>query len=194
MIAYIAGELLEEDAESVIVNANGVGYQLFCSRNTLDDFFGQKNVKAWVYTHVREDALSLYGFSGKMEKQIFESLMSVNGVGPKLAIKILSGAPIQKIAELIESADVKGLTQIPKVGKKTAEQIVLTLKGKIQVAAEDGGKAKAAGAGGVRVQIQSALVHLGFRSADVERALERLPNDIGFEDGVREGLALLSGT
>ena len=190
MIAYITGELIEESGDSLIINVNGVGYQLTCSQNTIDDFFAQKNVRAWVYTHVREDALMLFGFSTKLEKQLFESLISVNGVGPKMASKILSGAPLARITECIERADIKGLTQIPKVGKKTAEQIVLTLKGKLQLTNEHNPSVQTPST--ELKKVQSALLNLGFKSAEVEKAIARLPQDIGFEEGVREGLAMLS--
>ena len=191
MIGYINGELIEESGDSLIVNVSGIGYQLTCSQNTIDDFFAQKNVRAWVYTHVREDAIVLFGFSTKVEKQLFESLISVNGVGPKLAIKILSGAPLAKITECIERADIHGLTQIPKIGKKTAEQIVLTLKGKLQLTNEQTASPQTQSS--ELKKVQSALLNLGFKALDVEKALARLPQGIGFAEGVREGLALLSG-
>lgn len=193
MISYLKGHIVDEAIETVTIDVNGVGYQLFCSQNTLDHFFGAQEVTVWVHTHVREDAFLLYGFATKMEKQIFESLIKVNGVGPKMALKILSGAAIGTVAEMIESADVKSLMKLPKVGKKTAEQIILTLKGKLQIELSDNEKSAKSSKSPVMSQVHSALVNLGFRSSDVEEVVETLPKDISFEAGVREGLALLSG-
>lgn len=202
MISYLSGKIVDETTESITLDVQGVGYLLACSSNTLDDFLMQSqtqtatqgNVKAWVFTHVREDILALYGFSTKMEKQIFESLLKVNGIGPKMALSMLSGSTIEMVAEMIENEDVKGLMKLPKVGKKKAEQIILTLKGKLKLA-DTGSSMGIQKKTPMKEQqkVISALVNLGFRSADVEEAVATLSADINFEDGVREGLALLSG-
>ena len=95
-----------------------MGYELTCSSNTLNEITGESSIKLWVYTHVREDAFHLFGFSTKVEKQLFLSLIKVNGIGPKLAIKVLSGARTESIVSMIDQGDVKGLTGLPKIGKE----------------------------------------------------------------------------
>jgi Holliday junction DNA helicase RuvA len=159
-------------------------------------------VRFWVHTAVREDAITLYGFSTPVEKQMFLSLLKVNGVGPKMAIKILSAAPTPILSQMIEAGDVKSLSSLPKVGKKTAEQLVLSLKGKLVIAADAGSNlnskkktatALAAKFSGVRADVLSALVNLGFRLQDAERVVGDLPADIDVQAGVRSGLQALSG-
>jgi holliday junction DNA helicase RuvA len=186
MIAYIEGSLLSVVDAGIIVNVSGVGYELLCSQSTLDDVVGKSQVKLFVYTNVKEDAIQLFGFSSMNEKAMFLSLIKVNGIGPKMATQILSGATIAKICEWVEEGDVKALTALPKVGKKTAEQIILTLKGKLVVAEEWKPKSAA------KTEIQSALVNLGFKLGDVEKIIEKLDDNINVEDGVRTSLQHLT--
>ncbi|MCB0348876.1 MAG: Holliday junction branch migration protein RuvA [Bdellovibrionales bacterium] len=186
MIAYIEGKLFSTSESSIIVLVNGVGYELLCSQSTIDDLLGKEQVKLFVFTNVKEDAIQLFGFSTMTEKSLFLSLIKVNGVGPKMATQILSGATIQKICEWVESNDVKALTQLPKVGKKTAEQIILTLKGKLVLSEE--WKPKSA----TKTEIQSALVNLGFKLAEIDKVIETLDDSISVEDGVRTSLQHLT--
>lgn len=186
MIAYIEGKIVSIAEASLIVNVNGVGYELLCSQSTLDDMFGKDAVKLFVFTNVKEDAIQLFGFSTMNEKNLFLSLIKVNGVGPKMATQILSGATIPKICKWVEDGDVKALTGLPKVGKKTAEQIILTLKGKL-VMAEDRAPKSAA-----KTEIQSALINLGFRLGDVEKIVEKLDDNLSVEEGVRTSLQQLT--
>ncbi len=220
MIGKIRGVVEERDAETCLVDVAGVGYELTCSVPTLDDAaVGQKAV-FFVYTHVREDQIALFGFSSKLEKELFLSLLSVNGVGPKMAIKILSSTSMGELARAIESGDVKALSQLPKVGKKTAEQLVITLKGKVAAYAERGFMAHAANADSARVsatgampltgqasilhEISSALLNLGFRAPEIERVMSALDareagretaldSSLTLEDGVRFALQTLGG-
>jgi Holliday junction DNA helicase RuvA len=186
VIAYIEGKLLSTAEGSMIVNVNGVGYELLCSQSTMDDMLGKNAVKLFVFTNVKEDAIQLFGFSTMNEKNLFLSLIKVNGVGPKMATQILSGATIAKICEWVEESDIKALTGLPKVGKKTAEQIILTLKGKLVIT--DDYKPKSA----VKTEIQSALVNLGFRLGDVEKIIDKLEDGISVEEGVRTSLQHLT--
>lgn len=189
MIGFLRGQLMQVATDTILLDVQGVGYELVCSQNTLVDIQRQKDVSVWVYTHVREDALLLFGFSTKTEKQLFLSLIKVNNVGPRSAITILSGTTLGRLVEMIESSDVKGLSHLPKVGKKTAEQIILTLKGKLILADEEHANSKISDQ---RKHIVSALVNLGFRMNDVEQVVKGLPSDISVEDGVRRGLGLLA--
>lgn len=188
MIAFLTGQIIDQDENLITLLCRGVGYEVCCSDNTLAQIATQKVVQLSIYTHVREDALQLYGFASKLEKQLFMSLLKVNGIGPKLAIQILSGASLEQIIQAIENKDIKMLTSLPRVGKKTAEQMVLTLKGVLVSADEQ----KFTPLANVHKEIYSALVHLGFRSQDVEQVLAKLPEGVEFEQGVRESLRQLS--
>lgn len=193
---------LEAGTEILELDVNGVVYELSCSASTLESLSVGETAVVEVYTHLREDQLSLFGFSTKLEKHLFLSLLSVNGVGPKMATKILSGAPIDHIARSIESGDVKALSQLPKVGKKTAEQLIVSLKGKMSEfldphrqnqGAEPLPLRSAPPASGMRSEVASALQNLGFRTAEIDRVVAAMPEDISVEAGVRFALAQFGG-
>ena len=190
MIGYLEGEIREIDEDNIILLVGGVGYLLTCSQNTIDDLCGQSKVALFVHTNVREDAITLFGFSTHAEKKLFLSLIKVNGIGPKVAVQVLSAARLEDLIMWIQDGNAGALTKLPKVGKKKAEQILLTLKGKISQPAAGvlGGTSM-----GPKTQIQSALTNLGFSTAAVEQVINNMPSDISFQDGVREGLATLSG-
>ncbi len=200
MIAFLQGQIIERNEDGCILNVNGVGYELNCSQTTLDDTLSSDAGRFFVHTSVREDAITLFGFSTDVEKRLFLSLLKVNGVGPKMAIKILSGATMNDLQRMIETGDVKALSSLPKVGKKTAEQLILTLKGKLVLTPEEPKATKAKTAlplqpkfTGVRADILSALVNLGFRLPDAERVVGDLPDDVEMQAGLRTGLQALSG-
>ncbi|HMC74109.1 MAG TPA: Holliday junction branch migration protein RuvA, partial [Terriglobales bacterium] len=132
MIAHIRGRLLSKHPNQAIVEAAGVGYDVTISVPTFSDLPAPGGeVALHIHTHVREDALALYGFLRQSEKQIFEKLISVSGIGPKLAITILSGMPADEMAGAIRGNDVAKLTRIPGIGRKTAERMVLELRDKL---------------------------------------------------------------
>jgi Holliday junction DNA helicase RuvA len=193
MIGYLKGQIIEVTPEVAVLEVAGVGYELTCSANTLaflQDQMGQVSA-IWVHTHVREDALQLFGFIDKQEKQLFLSLLKVNGVGPKSAINILSGTTYQELFSMIESEDVRGLSRLPKVGKKTAEQMILTLKGKL-VVAEPVASAKAKPARSTHKELASALINLGFRAQDVDRVVTQIPAETDLDSGLRTALSALT--
>ncbi|RYZ63285.1 MAG: Holliday junction branch migration protein RuvA, partial [Proteobacteria bacterium] len=194
MIAFIHGQIIERNEDGLVVNVNGVGYDLSCSQNTLDDSLSSDEGRFFVHTSVREDAITLFGFSTTTEKAMFLSLLKVNGVGPKMAIKILSGASMNELSRMIEMGDVKALSNLPKVGKKTAEQLILTLKGKLVLSQEEPKAPKskiqltlAPKFEGTRADVLSALVNLGFRPQDAERVVGDLPEDVEVQSGIRTG-------
>ena len=192
MIGFLEGVVFDVSNESFILNVNGVGYDISASTQTLTDvhvLLGQK-LKVWIYSHVREDAFQLFGFLQKPEKDFFIQLLKVNGVGPKSALSVLSGAPLANIQQWIEDSDAKALSSLPKVGKKTAEQIILTLKGKLVLIES---KAKAPKVSETHRQISSALVNLGFKSQTVDQFVASLAPIVTIEEGVREGLKRLAG-
>ena len=190
MIGYLRGQVAAVESETAFIDVGGIGYEVLASGNTLSDLqslIGQ-NIVIYTYTHVREDLLQLFGFLQKEEKSMFLSLLKVNGIGPKMALTILSGARLEQIVEMIESGNAKGLSALPKVGKKTAEQMILTLKGKLVFAEETGVKLS-----GSQKEIASALQNLGFKPQLVEEFVTTLDKTTSMEEGVRQGLQLLSG-
>lgn len=193
MIGFLQGIVFDVTTDHLILNVNGVGYEIMSTTQTLSDaqvLMGQ-NLPLWIYSHVREDAFTLFGFLTKPEKDFFMQLLKVNGIGPKMALTAMSGAPISQIQSWIESGDAKSLSSLPKIGKKTAEQIVLTLQGKL-VIIETKNKGAVAKPETHR-QIASALVNLGFKSNLVDQYIESVPVGMTLEDGVRQGLQKLSG-
>lgn len=192
MIGFLDGTVFDVSSETFILNVNGVGYDISASAQTLSDvqvLLGQQ-MKVWIYSHVREDAFQLFGFLTRPEKEFFIQLLKVNGVGPKSALSVMSGARLAQIQDWIEASDAKALSSLPKVGKKTAEQIILTLQGKL-VRVET--KAKGPKLTETHRQISSALTNLGFKNQNVDQFVSTLAQTITIEDGVREGLKKLSG-
>lgn len=192
MIGFLDGTVFDVSSDSFILNVNGVGYDISTSAQTLNDvqvLLGQK-MKVWIYSHVREDAFQLFGFLTRPEKDFFIQLLKVNGVGPKSALSVLSGARLSQIQDWIEASDAKALSSLPKVGKKTAEQIILTLQGKL---VRVDVKTKGPKLTETHRQISSALTNLGFKNLNVDQFVSTLAHTITIEDGVREGLKKLSG-
>lgn len=186
MISFLRGEVIELNNEKITLDVGGVGYEIFCSLNTIKEISLASGISLFIQTHVREDAIVLFGFSTSVEKELFLSLIKVNGVGPKVAIKILSGATVNEFFDMIENEDVARLSKIPKVGKKTAEQLVLALRGKLVMSSQ-----KSEVAAGVKHQIISALMNLGFKEIEVQKVVKELPDTVPFEEGLRTGLLSL---
>ncbi|NJM10106.1 MAG: Holliday junction branch migration protein RuvA [Bdellovibrionaceae bacterium] len=188
MIGYLQGRPLRFAQDHMILLVQGVGYEVHCSSQSLQDLEGKTFVEVWVHTHVREDALTLFGFSTEIERSLFQSLTKVNGVGPKSALNILSGAPTNQILQWIEDSNTGALSKLPKIGKKTAEQIVLTLQGKlVRTGVSESSQRFVA-----RPQIISALVNLGFRLGDVEKVVDQMPAETDLEGGLRRALSALT--
>jgi len=195
MIAHLRGRLLAKHPNQAIVEAGGVGYDVTISVPTFSDLpqLGSE-VALHIHTHVREDALALYGFLRPSEKQIFEKLISVSGIGPKLAITILSGMPADEMALAIRGNDVPKLTRIPGIGKKTAERMVLELRDKLPKEAL-GEVTVLSATSPVAEDVLSALVNLGYQRPVAERALATASKNgkgVSFDVMFREALAVLS--
>jgi Holliday junction DNA helicase RuvA len=168
MIAHLRGKLAQKDPARVIVDVHGVGYEVFVPLTTfsaLPDMGAEVSID--VHTHVREDIIALYGFSTRRERTIFEKLMTISGIGPKLAITILSGGSVEDLVTAIKRGDLPRLTAIPGVGKKTAERIVLELKDKLQEFAAAPAKSP------VESDVVSALENLGYNRALADSAVAR---------------------
>lgn len=194
MIGFLEGTVFDVGSDTFLLSVNGVGYEIQASSQTLADvqMMPGQSLKVWIYSHVREDAFQLFGFLTKPEKDFFTQLLKVNGVGPKSALSVMSGAPASQIQDWIEASDAKALSALPKVGKKTAEQIILTLQGKL-VRIEPAGKTRGPKMTETHRQISSALVNLGFKSQSVDQFVATLSQVVTIEEGVREGLKKLSG-
>lgn len=196
MIGYLNGVIFDVGTEHIILNVGHVGYEISATQQTLNDaqmLIGQE-ISFWIYTHVREDALNLFGFLTKPEKEFYMQLLKVNGIGPKSALNVLSGANYQQIQKWIEEGDAKSLSSLPKIGKKTAEQIVLTLQGKLVIIDQKpGAKTNKNIRSENHRQIVSALVNLGFKSVLVDEFISTVDAKATIEDGVRLGLQKLSG-
>ena len=188
MIGLLQGNPVITEGDEVLLMVQGVGYELHCSQNTRDEFEGRDFVEAFVHTHVREDALMLFGFSTPGEKQIFLSLLKVNGIGPKSAINILSACRLPELIKFIDDGDAKALSQLPKVGKKTAEQMILTLQGKLVRVDRPNTTTKS----GSRSQIVTALINLGFRLQEVEKVVDQLEPTVDVQEGLRRSLSALT--
>lgn len=180
MIGYIEGTLRHLEATRALVMAGGVGYDVHISLQTFYRLEGRKDASLEIYTHVREDALSLYGFATTEEKIAFERLISISGIGPTLAQKILSGIDAPDLADAIARSDARKLSTIPGVGKKTAERICLELRDKL-VLPSSPAAAIVTTRGSVDDDVESALVNLGYRPKDAEAAIEKARREIGAE-------------
>ncbi len=169
MIAHLRGRLIAKHPNQAIVEAGGVGYDVVISVPTFSDLpAAGAEVALHIHTHVREDAIALFGFLRPEEKQLFEKLISVSGIGPKLAITILSGMPANEMVSAIRGNDIARLTRIPGIGKKTAERMTLELRDKLE---QFGAAPAAAPASPVEEDVISALVNLGYQRGMAERAL-----------------------
>jgi holliday junction DNA helicase RuvA len=194
MIAHLRGTLLSKRPNQAIVDAHGVGYDVAISVATFSEMpAAGAEVALHIHTHVREDALSLYGFLRLSEKQLFEKLLTVSGIGPKLAITILSGMPADEMVGAIRGGDLARLTRIPGIGKKTAERMVLELRDKLP-ATTGTAETSAAMATPVEEDVVSALVNLGYQRAAAEKALQTVRGKSAqtFELLFREALGSLS--
>jgi holliday junction DNA helicase RuvA len=175
MIAHLRGRLLAKHPNQAIVEAGGVGYDVVISIPTYSDLAEAGNeVALHIHTHVREDQLALYGFLHPSEKQLFEKLLTVSGIGPKLAITILSGMPADAMTAAIRGNDIARLTKIPGIGKKTAERMVLELRDKLAPAIT-GENAPISAFSELEEDVLSAMVNLGYARNAAEKALASAP-------------------
>jgi Holliday junction DNA helicase RuvA len=193
MIAFLRGRVLEKHPNRIVIDVNGVGYELYVPLSTYYDVGdGGTEIGLRVHTHVREDALQLYGFLTALEQQLFERLIAISGIGPKLAVAVLSGIDSTDLVSSIQRADVARLTRIPGIGKKTAERIVLELKDRLaDVAPPAASDASARVVDHVRDDLVSALENLGYHRPLAEKAVDAVRARDGgapFEDALKGAL------
>ena len=174
MIAFLRGTIIGKQPQRLIVDVNGVGYEVLVPLST---FYGLGDTGAEIalriYTHVREDALALFGFATRLEQELFERLIGISGIGPKVALAVLSGIEPADLIRAIERSDLARLTAIPGVGKKTSERIVLELKDRLPrlppAIADEGAPVEPSA---LRDDVLSALVNLGYHRPLAEKAVD----------------------
>jgi len=196
MIGLLRGQLADKRPNQVLVDVGGVGYLVAVPLSTYA-VLGELHteVTLLIHTHVREDALALYGFLSSREKHFFEMLLSASGVGPTLALKILSGMSVEELVPAIRGGDVARLTRIPGVGRKTAERIVVELKDKLEAVVIAGEKPTVTSPAGAEADVASALVNLGYEQRAAESAVaeaKRAGGAVDFEKLLRAALQALS--
>ena len=197
MIARLEGVLAEKSPEAVVLDVHGVGYDVRVPLSTFFELPDEgKTVRLRIHTHVREDALQLFGFGTETERALFRLLIATSGVGPKLALSILSGLPVSKLVAALRAGDLAALTGIPGVGKKTAERMVLDLREKalgLDVAA----RPEPPRAPDAAAAAESALTNLGYPRAQAERAVRRAlevaPEGASLETLIKEALRAAAG-
>jgi holliday junction DNA helicase RuvA len=196
MIGQLRGRLAEKRPNQVLVDVGGVGYVVLVPLSTFAAL-GELHteVTLLIHTHVREDALSLYGFVSSREKHLFELLISASGVGPSLALKILSGMSVDELVPAIRGNDLARLTKIPGVGRKTGERMVVELKDKLEAVVIEAERPTASSPAGVEADVVSALVNLGYDARVAEKTVQEAREETGaanFEKLLRAALQALS--
>ncbi len=194
MIGRLTGRLATKAPDQILLDVAGVGYLVHIPLSTFYELPEvEKPASLWIHTHVREDSLSLFGFLTERERSLFLLLLGVAGIGPKVALTVLSGIPPSELVAALRRQDVRRLVAVPGVGKKTAERMVLELSEKVVAFAEETPPAAAAVAA---EDVVSALVNLGYRRAEAERAVDGIaraaaPEDFG--DYLKQALKKLTG-
>jgi holliday junction DNA helicase RuvA len=191
MIGYLKGTVISSKPTRITLDVNGVGYLVNISINTFEKISDLPEVSLFIYTSVKEDSITLFGFFTETEKEMFELLISVNGIGPKIALGVLSGIKTDDLKTAIYSSDVSRIVSVPGIGRKTAERMVLELKSKIDSVAVDKTNQKP----DIRSEAVSALTTLGYNSRTAEKitsdVLSELPAAT-IEELIRRSLALLN--
>ncbi len=191
MIGRLSGTLLEKNPPQILLDVQGVGYELDVPMSTFYNL-PALHEKVVLHTHfvVREDAQLLYGFATNEERLAFRQLLKISGVGPKLALSVLSGLSLGDLASAVANKEVGRLTKIPGVGKKTAERLLLELQGKFSVTGTSSPHDSATAS--ADSDIANALLALGYNEKEADWAAKQLPKDVSVSDGIRQALKLLS--
>lgn len=187
MIASIKGEIQYISEYSLEVLSGSIGYKVFCPQNTLAAYSVGQKAEIFIYFHVRENAQELYGFKTREERNFFEILIGISGIGPKGALGILHAAPLDLLKKAIASGDTSVLTKVSGIGEKTAQRIMVELKGKFEdVVTGSGGDLREGG------DVIEALTGLGYTRSQAQQALREIPESVeGVENKVKEALKVL---
>lgn len=190
MIGRLHGKLLEKNPPQILIDVSGVGYEVDVPMSTFCNL-PEVGGELTLYTHfvVREDAELLYGFATLAERAVFRALIKISGVGPKIALALLSGITVDQLKDAVDRGETGLLTKVPGIGKKTAERLVLELKGKL---AGTGAATAAVPTSGARADVAAALIALGYSEREAAAATKKLPEDYTVNDGLRLALKSLT--
>lgn len=192
MIGHLKGKIIKLKPTQLLLDVNGVGYSVNITFNTFDKVSQKKDVNLYIHTSVKEDSITLYGFYKEYEKEMFELLISISGIGPKLALSLLSGIEAGELKEAIGTGDVSRIVAIPGIGRKTAERLILELKGRVSTISET---TEVAGDRGIKKEAISALTTLGYNFTTAEKAvretLSSLP-DVALEELIKKSLSRIN--
>lgn len=193
MIGRIRGKIIERNENSVVIDVNGVGYEVYTSGKTMSNVNDESEVDLFIHTLVREDAIKLYGFMSMEERKVFEKLISISNVGPKVAIAILSKFAPQEFIKLVEAQEFEVIAQVPGIGEKTAKRLIVELKDKFDLAVVLDGKFKPSDANKqIFSDAKNALLGLGFSAREIELVfnnyMEQNRDNINIEDIIKFAL------
>lgn len=192
MIGFLRGKVINPKPTKILIDVNGVGYSVNISIQTFEEISGNENISLFIYTSVKEDSITLFGFSKESEKELFELLISVNGIGPRTALGILSGIRTDQLKEAIYKGDISLLSSIPGIGKKTSERLVLELRNKIDNISDD---IKDIAGSSVKNEAVLALTTLGYNSKLADKTVRDLLSiepSSHIEDIIKKALAKLN--
>jgi len=192
MIGFLTGKIISSKPTRILLDVNGVGYAVNISINTFENIADKETVSLFIYTSVREDSITLYGFYSEAEKQMFELLISVTGIGPKLAQSILSGIQTDDLKDAIQRGDISRIIAVPGIGRKTGERLVLELKNKVDMISEEGKKEIPFS---IKKEAVAALTTLGYNSKVADTIIREVLSaepDLSLEELIKKSLAGLN--
>jgi Holliday junction DNA helicase RuvA len=175
MIGYLTGKIISSKPTQILLDVNGVGYEVRISINTFEKLSGKNTVSLHIYTNVKEDSITLFGFYSVAEKEMFELLISISGVGPKSALSLLSGISTDELRQAITTSNVERIVSVPGIGRKTAERLILELRNKVRDIKEEGiSSAKPS----LQKEAVSALTTLGYNLVASEKVVNKILSEI----------------
>ncbi len=191
MIGFLSGKIISSRPTQILLDVNGVGYLVNISINTFEQITGKESASLFIHTSVKEDSISLYGFFSEAEKEMFELLVSITGIGPKLAVSILSGIRVDELRHAIQSANLSRIVAVPGIGRKTAERLVLELKNKVN---EVKGEATEISFN-IKNEAVAALTTLGYNTKLAEKTVRDINSsmpEISLEELIKKALSDLN--
>jgi Holliday junction DNA helicase RuvA len=175
MIGYLTGKIISSKPTHILLDVNGVGYAIKISINTFEKLTGKNTISLYIYTNVKEDSITLFGFYTEAEKEMFELLITINGVGPKSALGLLSGISTDDLKQAIITSNVERIVAVPGIGRKTAERLILELRNKVRDIKEEGvTPAKPS----LQKEAVAALTTLGYNLASSEKAVNKILSEL----------------
>ena len=175
MIGYLTGKIISTKPTKILLDVNGVGYEVRISINTFEKLSGKNSISLHIYTNVKEDSITLFGFYSEAEKEMFELLISISGVGPKSALSLLSGISTDDLKQAIITSNVERIIAVPGIGRKTAERLILELKNKVREIKEEGVSSTKPS---LQKEAVSALTTLGYNLVSSEKAVNKILSDL----------------